>query len=381
MKRWLFLILFLCGASAPASAWQIHKSGLSMNFLFMTSSDITAIISGFMSNGQSAAEALVQIPSPVAGTATKIFASASAAYTGTITFRINGVAATDSGCTMSGTTTCNSTITAGGNVNVGDLIVTNAAGSGTARGLRVGVLITGAGSMGMTFSSRVGVNAGGATSFIGAGVLTVLGDERTTVPYTGTLGPFKWVTPGGVHTGIDYAITIVQNGSTSGTPTCTITSGTQSCTMSSMAVTAGDVIDIQVVGTGSGTSTAISGSAQGLATVGTNNKPIIEVIQDGTGASVFGYWRGSATESTVGGVPVPVACTAQNLYFGSRQNPTSATYTLINNTGATALTQTGGQTGSDTVHTVPLAAGDQIDIKQTSTGTGPLQWGASLQCQ
>jgi hypothetical protein len=378
MIRRLVLCLFLwLLSSLPAFAWQIHKSGISIPFLFMTSSDITTTSAGgFLTNGFAVALAIVEVPSPVSGTATQLFASASAAYTGTFAFTVNGV---DSGstCSMSGTTTCNTALSSIP-VSVGDLIATHVTGSGTARGVRAGVLITGAATMGMTFTARGAVPAGGATNFIGAGTLTVLGDERSTVPITGNMVNWKFVTPTGVHSGIDYAITVIQNGSASSV-TCTISSGTQSCTAAGpLAVTAGDAIDIQVVGTGSGTTVSISGSAQVTTTPASNSHPILQMIQDGSGTSVFGYWRGNATESTAGGLPVPVACTAQKMYIASRLS-SSSVYTFRQNAGNTGVTCTGALSCNDTTHTVSLSAGDLIDVFQSS-GT-PAQWGASLLCQ
>lgn len=184
---------------------------------------------------------------------------------------------------------------------------------------------------------------------------------------------------GGPGGGASYAFTLMQNGSPTSL-TCTIadTATTGSDTSNTVNVSAGDYLTIRCVP--SGGPAARNAYWTFMFTGSTSKESLImggypdAIAQNATEYNFLtrGYvWTG--TEANYYQI-VSTAGTLKNLYVKLQNTPNAdTTFTLRKNGADTSLTVTlnSSATGSDTAHTVSVAAGDKINLKYSTAGTYP----------
>lgn len=170
--------------------------------------------------------------------------------------------------------------------------------------------------------------------------------------------------------------------------TCTVSDTDTTCSdaSSTVAISAGDRLSVEVTPTGGPQPTRVSfvlefiptveGDTVLMGTSGGNFSP-------GTGYSPFVGGTFSASESSVR-VVIPIAGTLKDLYVRLSAAPdtdNSRTFTLRKNATSTPLTVTYGSADSgllSSTSTVSVAAGDTITMQKTETGTPALAsaaWG------
>lgn len=187
--------------------------------------------------------------------------------------------------------------------------------------------------------------------------------------------------PGTGGSGKSYTFTLRKNGvDTALTCTITDTATTGNDTGHSVSFAAGDILTIGV--TPANTPTARNASLVMRFSGNTANESVFLCGSRGGNLSTtttqytgIGGQQGlNATEARRRNV-IPTGGTIKNLYVKLSTAPgagTSRTFTLYKNGSATALTCTvsdAATTANDTTHSVSVAAGDEVSLESTLTGT------------